>query len=517
MLSFDTLFPDRPTTSRTTWRWFWPVLALAFVARLAVAAWGDVLLHPDEIYQYHEQAYRLVYGYGLVPWEYTFGIRSWLIPMVLAGVLSLGQILGLDEPWLYMPLVKGVLCLLSLTLPVGMYRLTQAIASERAAILAFLFGAFWHHFLYYAHKPMPGILATYALIWMVVLMLRPAGAGRLFAFGLLSGLILTLRYQLIPVIGLLNLAALLRLGRGYGMALAGNVAALILAGLLDLVTWGGFLSSFIDNFRLNFAFDIASTFGEKPLDFYVRRLTIESGGIVVVAVAGIVLIWARLWPLVVALAVGVLAFHIPAHKEFRFVVWIMPFVMIGAAIAAAHPRLPTRLATAGLLVWAGAWSALFVGYYSGTPAFKTEARQGAAIFRTLSRADGVTGVAFRTPTLSWAILPGYYGLNHPAPFFIHYWPDADSLEILEERRAEASHIITEEGEPDPEGFDVLARHGRYTIWQARDPRPDRGFEGIDQRTVYPEPIPRDFRPLGGKAPAALGQLPRRADDRRASP
>ena len=41
------------------WRAFWPLLALAFALRAAVALGGDSLLHPDEVQQYLEPAHAL--------------------------------------------------------------------------------------------------------------------------------------------------------------------------------------------------------------------------------------------------------------------------------------------------------------------------------------------------------------------------------------------------------------------------------------------------------------------------
>jgi hypothetical protein len=45
-----------------------------------------------------------------------------------------------------------------------MYRLTQALWNEKAAISSLLLGCFWHHFLYVAPKPMSGVLAMYGLV-----------------------------------------------------------------------------------------------------------------------------------------------------------------------------------------------------------------------------------------------------------------------------------------------------------------------------------------------------------------
>ena len=34
--------------------------------------------------QYLEQAHRLVFGAGMVPWEYEQGVRPWVFPLLIA-------------------------------------------------------------------------------------------------------------------------------------------------------------------------------------------------------------------------------------------------------------------------------------------------------------------------------------------------------------------------------------------------------------------------------------------------
>jgi len=89
----------------------WQVLLLAFVARLGVGLANDGVLYPDEVMQYLEQAHRLVFGAGMVPWEYEHGVRSWVVPLVLAGPLRLLALLGLDTPAVYQPVIKAALSL----------------------------------------------------------------------------------------------------------------------------------------------------------------------------------------------------------------------------------------------------------------------------------------------------------------------------------------------------------------------------------------------------------------------
>src|SRR5437763_13875527 len=63
--------------------------------------WGD------EIFQTIEPAHRLVYGYGLVPWEFQLGMRSWLLPAMIAGFMQLARAIG-DGPSYYLPVIAGL-------------------------------------------------------------------------------------------------------------------------------------------------------------------------------------------------------------------------------------------------------------------------------------------------------------------------------------------------------------------------------------------------------------------------
>src|SRR5437868_9553000 len=77
-------------TRDTDRRWFWGLLALAVALRAAVFD-PFATHHADEVIQYLEQAHRIVFGYGVVPWETRYFIRSPLIPLLLAGPMALGE------------------------------------------------------------------------------------------------------------------------------------------------------------------------------------------------------------------------------------------------------------------------------------------------------------------------------------------------------------------------------------------------------------------------------------------
>ncbi len=57
------------------------VIVVIVVMAIALRVWAALPVaqhHSDEFGQYLEQAHRLVFGYGLVPWEYRADMRSWL-------------------------------------------------------------------------------------------------------------------------------------------------------------------------------------------------------------------------------------------------------------------------------------------------------------------------------------------------------------------------------------------------------------------------------------------------------
>ncbi|HEY4126052.1 MAG TPA: hypothetical protein VGM36_15625, partial [Rhizomicrobium sp.] len=70
------------------------VLAAGFLFRfLPLLLWPSIS-QPDEVFQSLEQGHRLAYGYGLVPWEFDYGARSWLLAYVAAGAMRVSDIFG---------------------------------------------------------------------------------------------------------------------------------------------------------------------------------------------------------------------------------------------------------------------------------------------------------------------------------------------------------------------------------------------------------------------------------------
>ena len=232
-----------------------PVLALAFVARAAIALSGDFVLHPDEIMQYLEPAHRLVFGNGVTYWEYFYGARSWLMPGLVAGVLKLFDIVGLGQPFWYIGGVKLVFCAISLLIPAGMYFFARWHFGEASARVALLMGAFWYELVGFAHKPMTEFVATALLMSLLALCVRsaPDKLRVVLTAAVLAVLAVAIRVQYAPSVLLVLGLFFLRTGKKMELALAAATVS-IAVGVFDAITWdSGLFHSYLAYIRLNLA------------------------------------------------------------------------------------------------------------------------------------------------------------------------------------------------------------------------------------------------------------------------
>ena len=274
--------PDQPC-----WRLLPLVLALAFAVRAAVALTGDFVLHPDEIMQYLEPAHRLAFGNGVIYWEYFYGARSWLVPGVVAAVLTLFDVAGLGEPFWYVGGVKLLFCALSLAVPAGMYCFARRHFGETAARVALLAGAFWYELAGFAHKPLTEFVATAPLMGLLALCVRPQTdrprvVWQAAGLAVLAGAI---RMQYAPVALVLVAIVFLRTRRKLLMACA--AAALCCAvGIFDALTWdGGLFHSYVTNLRFNLMAG-EEFVGADPVHKLLWWFTLAAGGLSVLCLGG---------------------------------------------------------------------------------------------------------------------------------------------------------------------------------------------------------------------------------------
>lgn len=230
---------------------FLAILAGGIIIRLAASLYWENIIWPDELYQSLEQAHRLAFGYGLVPWEFVEGLRSYLVPFFLAGILWPFKFLTFAGSAPYTITVRLVLCLLSASLIIFAYQYGKTFGSRLAGLAAAFLIAFWYEFIYFAPKALGDTLAVYCLLPGLFLAergLRDRRPGDLLWSGALLALGGMVRYQNLPLL-LLPLAGAIF----YGYKLielkrfkSYTYAALIVicaVGVIDRLVWGDFFHS----------------------------------------------------------------------------------------------------------------------------------------------------------------------------------------------------------------------------------------------------------------------------------
>lgn len=314
-----------------------PLLALILLAALVLRVATAILLpsvaHPDETFQYLEQANRLAGGRGLVPWEFVYGARSWIIPGLLWPLAALSHAIS-RAPELYTGLVAAVMICASLTSVASAYVLGRAHGRVSAA-LAGLITAIWPENVFFAPHVLADTLSAASLIGALALCVRP-GRRRAVVAGLLFGITVALRIQLAPAVVVAATWALTsRFWRDkfvFGLALA---VPFLASGVVDWITWGAPFYSTVVNFAAN-AGGVADSFGVAPW-YYYPGVEISMWGLAAPLVLGTALLGARRAPLLGAVvAIVMLTFTAVPHKEYRFIYPALPILCCLCGIGAAH-------------------------------------------------------------------------------------------------------------------------------------------------------------------------------------
>ncbi|MDE2516153.1 MAG: hypothetical protein KGL12_09025 [Rhodospirillales bacterium] len=292
------------------------VLGAAYVLRLYVIATHRYVAAPDETFQYFEQAHRLVFGSGVVPWEYIDGIRSWLLPGLIAVLMRLTDWL-VPGSIAYIALTRALVAALSLLPVAAAFVWLRRGAGLGFAVAGALFVATAYDLVLYAPAVLTEMLASYAALAAIGLGEGTQSRARRIASGACYGLACCLRFQYGPP---LVLAAAWQCGRGRQAWLAvlvgGLAVAIPVAGLLDWVTWGTPFQSIWLNVVLNTRDHVASAMGVAP-DTTYAVLLLGSWTLVGVSLAALGAVRA---PALALTAAAILIEHsLIAHKEYRFI------------------------------------------------------------------------------------------------------------------------------------------------------------------------------------------------------
>lgn len=468
------------------------VAVAALALRLLVAFGSEQIWHPDEVFQYLEQGHRLAFGYGTIPWEYRFGLRSWLLPGLIAGILALCQQFGLDDPHVYIPLIQGLTCLVSLVVVYCAYWLGRQLISESVGRVSALLSALWHELITVAHKPTPEIFGAYLLMLALTLIVVKGGRTSALLAGLCCAAAIALRLQYAPV-------AIVLIGAAWyywpwpkiAIATLGGLGVIAAAGALDAYTWGFPFASYYHNYLYNKVYGVSLIWGHQPLLTYPLLLALNSGGVFLGAIAyGCVRRPTKPWLLLLMLASILIPHTLIAHKEYRFIFAAIPFCLMLTAVLLVDLVQRSSLRRRWLNILIGYLSVCSIaGLLVNTRLLsRSDTLQASLYLNDLPQVEAVLNLHS-----VWHNAGGYYYLHRDVPLVFAEQLPAETLDLADY----FSHIIVPSDQAAIPGFDTIAQIDSAKILENRrggpyetleiDPRIplQRGVDGVYEPRIAP--------------------------------
>jgi GPI mannosyltransferase 3 len=341
---------------------FWAILIVAAALRI-FAALPESMHHADEVGQYTEQAFRLVFGYGAVPWEYRYGMRSWLLPILLSGPMSLGQMIA-PETKLYLLLPKLCVSIASLSVPVSAYFLGKRLSCTHA-LVAMAVSAIWFELIFFGTHILSEPLAVAAILPAIALLSNPqASVPRLVFAGALLAIATLFRFHYVVPIFILVIGYCWRAPKArLSPVVMGGLAIAAVSAAVDIAMGSIPFSWFFFNIYQNIIVNRSAGYGVSPPSAYLVEMNLWWGigalPIVLAIVAGYkqhrLLIWAAIINLGLHSAIG--------HKEYRFIFLSLTIFVIVAACGSVNiidwlrTRMPKKIGLAVpalvLMMWGG--------------------------------------------------------------------------------------------------------------------------------------------------------------------
>ncbi len=481
----------------------WLLLA-GYALRLTVALSSDTFWRADEIFQYLEQAHRIAFGYGFVPWEYEAGVRTWLIAAVPLAVLKICDAFGFGHPDYYVPAVRALNATLSMLVPVGTYVLCKQLISERVARGALAIACLWYEFIPLAPHTQAELYATYLFFAAAMLLRKGLGPTRSVAIGGLLGLSIAVRFPYLMAVAPFGLILMLLPGtHASRLCLVGGGALGLFAwGLVDKLTWGGWWASIFQYVDIVSGED---RLGGLPAMHGVKLILYPSMGIMLAAAAWAAVRWRRLLPIAFPLWLA-LPFHWFIGFAGEYTNFALMIALAGIALAdlclASSRSLPASIRRSMPYAAAALLAAFSLAALGGqTWGHKhTEARRDAYLFVHDARLTAFSILA-REPEHAvkrvmiddlWLATDtgGYYYLHQDAALLFP-WSRPEHLQGMV-RNGQlvpadiATHAITRFPECFP-GFRAIGRAGPWALLRNDSPDLVRSSEPADRKIGLPNP------------------------------
>jgi len=465
-----------------TGRILWAVVGLAFALRVLLALISDNFNHPDENFQILEQAHRAVFGYGVIPWEYRFAARSWLVPGLAAVLLYPFKLLGLGNPDIYVPSIKIILSLISLAVIFSAYHIGKKLSSPKAGLWAAFFCAVWYEMIYFSIRPLSEVWATTFLLGSIALSLDGGSRKRIILAAILACLAAAIRINYIPVVLVFALMTFLGLNTdNRRVYIYSFVAGMVFVGLFETITVGKPFISYLNFYLVNKTFFMAGTPASIFSIEYLKFLGWSSTFLFwAIFVAGFFVWQKSSTPMLLIIVILLSHLLVPAKKhqiDYRHIYAAIPLLMIVGGMLCSEMLAKIRMtelrklsavaasviiiliSTLGAFGYLPGQAKVYEGktfeVYNHSLFFK-DARLEA--YRFLNKQTDIRGV-YDVSGL-WFRSGGFYYLHRDVPLYFDNTPPATLAYI--------SHIITSGQQIVMPGFQLMTSIENIQIYTRSD-------------------------------------------------
>jgi hypothetical protein len=418
------------------------ILAIGAAARLWLSWVDDGIYWPDEIYQSLEPAHRLVFGPGLISWEYGLGARTWALPGLVAAIFWMCRVLGLEDPRQYLLAVRFAMCAIAVATAWAGYLLARRLGAEsRLAACGAAVFALAGPAVYFGPKALSETVSALPIVLGLAYALPPQATrrDRVVGAALLCLATILRMHNAIFCMALLLAWAGERRWRALADGAVTMAAGALALGALDWLTWGEWFQSARLYLRFTFVMAGGPVTGDSPATYYLemfaRSMPLVAAGAAVLAIAGAM----RARTLAFIIAVFLLAHVLTPNKAFRYVLVAIPLTGALAAVGmqVIHDRRSARAAlvsAALLLVFcAGSLATMRtltfgdIGPYEKTRAAETAFDDVGSVNRLLvaaSRQPDLCGLRVNTHYLTWT--GGYSFFHRNVPLYDPGGPESSS-------------------------------------------------------------------------------------------
>jgi hypothetical protein len=397
--------------------WFWGLLALAIVLR---AARFDpfAMHHPDEILQYLEPAYRLLGNEGIVTWEYRYGMRSWLLPLLLAGPMALGQAIG-GSALAGIVAARLAVAAIGLLPVVAAWHLGRRL-SPTHGIVAMAVMALWYEQVVFSTHLLTETLGTSLFLAAAALLTDRASRSRMMMAGALLAFAAIFRFHYAVSAAVFVLLALQADWRRWGWLILGAIPVVVLSSAVDLVMGQWPFEWVWINLQLNVVESRSARFGVQHPLFLAVAMWDQWRWAMPLIVALALASGKPLRPLLYAALFNLAVHSLIAHKEYRFIELTSAVLVLLAAIGSVNAlrsfeRWRGR-STSGpaIMLLLLAWAATSAWLGRNRPLDQGFAKRGAGpeLIYLAGRDPHVCGFAGMTSE-SWQLSRAYLGRQVP--------------------------------------------------------------------------------------------------------